>query len=157
MHRSNILASRFREVMLNGTWVALTNWKDQLDKTDFATATQKVGDLNTIALLTYHIHYYIGGVLQVLQGGSLDIHDKYAFDMSAFLSESDWENMKMHLFSDAEAFAHAVEQLPDEILNTAFVDPKYGTYLRNIDGMIEHAYYHLGQVALIRKMFGVRG
>ena len=37
-------------------------------------------------------------------------------------------------------------------MNEGFVDEKYGTYLRNIDGMIEHAYYHLGQVVLIKKL-----
>ncbi len=27
-----------------------------------------------------------------------------------------------------------------------------GDYLRNIDGMIEHSYYHLGQIVLIEKL-----
>jgi hypothetical protein len=31
-------------------------------------------------------------------------------------------------------------------LDEVFVDEKYGTYQRNIDGMIEHAYYHLGRL-----------
>ena len=39
-----------------------------------------------------------------------------------------------------------------EKLEDVFFDEKYGTYLRNIEGMIEHCYYHLGQVSLIRKM-----
>jgi hypothetical protein len=45
-----------------------------------------------------------------------------------------------------------VEQFPDEKLDEAFVDEKYGTWQRNIDAMIEHCYYHLGQITLIRKM-----
>lgn len=27
-----------------------------------------------------------------------------------------------------------------------------GTFLRNMDAMIEHAYYHLGQIVLIKKL-----
>ena len=34
-----------------------------------------------------------------------------------------------------------------------FVDEKYGSYERNLDVMIEHCYYHLGQVMLIKKLF----
>jgi hypothetical protein len=37
-------------------------------------------------------------------------------------------------------------------LDEVFVDKKYGTYLRNIEAVIEHSYYHLGQIVLIKKM-----
>lgn len=37
-------------------------------------------------------------------------------------------------------------------LDEPFVDEKYGSYLRNIEGVIEHSYYHLGQVVLVKKM-----
>jgi len=42
--------------------------------------------------------------------------------------------------------------MPDSKINEVFVNEKYGTYLRNIDGMIEHCYYHLGQITLIKKL-----
>jgi len=48
--------------------------------------------------------------------------------------------------------AELIEKMPEEQLNEDFVDEKYGDYLRNIEGMIEHSYYHLGQIALIRKI-----
>ncbi|MEG1022142.1 MAG: hypothetical protein RSE50_11550 [Myroides sp.] len=40
----------------------------------------------------------------------------------------------------------------DEKLDSVFVDEKYGSYRRNIEAMIEHSYYHLGQIVLIKKM-----
>jgi hypothetical protein len=42
--------------------------------------------------------------------------------------------------------------MEDALLDQPFVDEKYGSYLRNIEGVIEHSYYHLGQISLIRKM-----
>ena len=42
--------------------------------------------------------------------------------------------------------------MPEGQLKENFVDEKYGSYLRNIDGMIEHCYYHLGQIVLIKKI-----
>ena len=49
-------------------------------------------------------------------------------------------------------FANQVEQMEESMLDQPFADEKYGSYLRNIEGVIEHSYYHLGQVSLIRKM-----
>jgi uncharacterized damage-inducible protein DinB len=152
MNLSNQLATRFREVILNGTWIANTNWQMQLTDITMQQATSKIDSFNTIAALTFHIDYYIAGILQVFEGGTLDIKDKYSFDMSPVNSESDWQNLKQKLFSDSEKFALHVEKMSNEKLATHFVDEKYGSYARNIDAMIEHAYYHLGQIALLKKM-----
>ena len=146
------LASRFREPLLNGKWVALTNMKEQLADISHLQATQEISELNTIAQLTFHIDYYIGGVLQVFQGGSLDIRDKYSFDMEDIESEKDWTALKERLWSNSEAFAQAVENMTSEKLKSVFVKEEYGDYRRSIEGMIEHAYYHLGQVVLIKKL-----
>ena len=149
---SKQIAHRFREVFLNGTWIANTNFKHQLTDLPWQTANTKVGDLNTIALLTFHIHYYIAGMLPVFEGGTLDIRDKYSFDSPPITSQEDWENLLSNLWRDSERFADLVEQLPDEKLTDFFVEEKYGTYQRNIDAMIEHSYYHLGQIVMLRKL-----
>ncbi|MBK6952017.1 MAG: DUF1572 domain-containing protein [Crocinitomicaceae bacterium] len=152
MNSSEQLANRFREVILNGTWIANTNWQMQLTDVTIQQAITKIDSFNTIAALTFHIDYYIAGMLQVFDGGTLDIKDKYSFDISPLSSESDWQNLKQKLFSDSEKFASHVEKMSPEKLATHFVDEKYGSYARNIDAMIEHAYYHLGQIALLKKM-----
>lgn len=54
--------------------------------------------------------------------------------------------------ANSPAFADEVAQMPDEKLDQIFVNKKYGTYLRNIEGVIEHSYYHFGQIVLIRKL-----
>ena len=61
------IAKRFREVILNGTWVANTNYKHQLTGLDWKIATAKFQSLNTIAILAQHIHYYINGVKKCFQ------------------------------------------------------------------------------------------
>ena len=104
MEDKNHISTRFKEVLLNGKWIANTNYKDLLSSITWEQATMKIGSLNTIAALTFHINYYIAGVLNVFKGGKLKIQDKY------------------------------------------------GNYRRNIEAMIEHSYYHLGQISLIKKM-----
>lgn len=146
------LAKRFREVILNGTWIANTNFKHQLEHLNYTIATTKFANLNTIAVLAQHIHYYIGGIKKVLEGGPLDIHDKYSFDFPAVQSQTQWEHFLQRFFADAEAFALLIEQMPGQQLKEYFVDEKYGTYERNLEGMIEHSYYHLGQLVMLKKL-----
>lgn len=152
MENGQHLATRFKEVILNGKWIANTNFKAALETVTWEQATQKISTLNTIAALTYHIDYYVGGVLNVFEGGTLDIRDKYSFDLPDIQSQEDWEKLKNQLFMNAEKFAQHLEQMSEETLGQAFVNEKYGTYRRNIEGMIEHSYYHLGQVILIKKL-----
>jgi uncharacterized damage-inducible protein DinB len=152
MTRTTLLANRLREVFLDGTWIANTNYKDQLLSVDRDAATQKVANLNTIAALAFHINYYLEGLLNVFHGGKLEISDKYSFDVPEIPTEADWDKLVTTFLNNAEQFANEVEKMPDEQLEQPFADEKYGTYLRNIEGVIEHSYYHLGQISLIRKM-----
>ena len=152
MTRNSAIANRLREVFLNGKWIANTNFKEQVLSVSWEQAIQKVDNLNTIALLTFHINYYLGGLLNVFNGGKLEIRDKYSFDLPEIKSERDWTTLVNGFLSNAELFASQVEQMDENMLDQPFVDEKYGSYLRNIEGVIEHSYYHLGQISLIRKM-----
>ena len=152
MKRTEQMAHRFREVILNGLWIANTNYKDQLSNVTLKQANTKIGSLNTIAALTFHVNYYIDGMLNVFEGGALEIKDKYSFDMPPVNSQEGWKKLVTALNTNAEKFAHLIELMPDKKLDEVFVEKKYGTYQRNIEAMIEHSYYHLGQVSLIKKM-----
>jgi len=146
------IAGRLREVLLNGHWIANTNYKEQLNEISWQLAIQKVGNLNTIAALTYHINYYLAGLLSAFENGKLDISDKYSFDVPQINSETDWNKLVSDFLYNSEQFINQVEQMDDSIFDQPFVDEKYGNYLRNIEGIIEHSYYHLGQISLIRKI-----
>lgn len=146
------LANRLKEVLLDGKWIANTNFKEQITNTSWEQAIQKIENLNTIALLTFHINYYLKGLINVFEGGALEIKDKYSFDMPEIKSETDWNNLVNEFISNSEKFIHHVEHLDESLLNASFVKEEYGSYLRNIEAQIEHSYYHLGQISLIKKM-----
>lgn len=150
--RNTYYATRLREVYLNGKWIANTNYQEQILTIEWKDATKKIGELNSIALLLFHICYYLKGIQQVLDGGPLEIKDKYSFTMPEIKSSEDWEKLVKDFLSCAASFADSVEQLNDEIFDNVFVDEKYGNYQRNIEAVIEHSYYHLGQICLINKM-----
>ncbi|WP_109097849.1 DUF1572 domain-containing protein [Aquimarina sp. AU58] len=152
MKLAESLANRLKEVLIEGKWVTGTNFKEQIFDLDWKEAIQKVDSLNSIADLTFHVCYYIAGVAKVLEGGSLDIKDKYSFDYPPVRSNEDWKNLINKFCSDSEKFIYLVAKMTDKELFKNFVDEKYGDYHRNIDVIIEHTYYHLGQVLLIKKL-----
>lgn len=146
------LANRLREVLLTGKWIANTNFKEQITSISWEQAIEKIENLNTIALLTFHVNYYLKGLLQVFEGGNLEIKDKFSFDMPEIVSETDWLNLVNEFVSNAERFINQVEKMDDNVLTQPFVKEEYGSYLRNIEAQIEHSYYHLGQISLIKKL-----
>ena len=152
MESAEHLAKRFREVFLDGRWVANTNLQDQLKEVSLALAVAEKDELNSLAKLAFHLNYYLGGVLNVFEGGDLEIRDKFSFDLPELKTETDWEALKADLFANAKKFSDHVAQLSEEQLASVFVDEKCGSYRRNIEGMIEHGYYHLGQVVLLKKL-----
>ncbi len=154
MHTSRpaILASRVREVLLNGHWIANTNFREQLSGLGWQHATAQVGNLNSIAALTFHMNYYLAGLLTVFKGAKLGIQDKYSFDLPPITSQAHWDHLVTSFLENAAQFAQEVEQMDDDILDSPFTNEAYGTWLRNIEGVIEHSYYHLGQISLIKKL-----
>jgi uncharacterized damage-inducible protein DinB len=145
------IAKQIRTVYTGGNWTAV-NIKDSLADITWQQATEKIASFNTIAALLYHMNYYVRAAISVLQGGNLDAHDKFSFDLPPVKSAQDWEQLVDTAFQDAETFAALVEQLPENKLPDNFADPKYGTYYRNITGVVEHCHYHLGQIVLLKKM-----
>jgi hypothetical protein len=145
------IAKQFRAVYFGGNWTYVS-FKEKLDGITWQQATTKVHSFNTIATLVYHINYYVEAVTKVVQGGTLDAHDKYSFGCPPIESQEDWERLVNKIFADAENFAVLIEQLPYAKFEEIFINEKYGNYYRNIHGIIEHNHYHLGQISLIRKL-----
>lgn len=155
MDRNSFITNRLREVLLSGHWIANTNYQEQLSDISWQQAIFKINDLNTIAALTYHINYYLRGLLVALETGKLEISDKYSFDPPEITEKNDWDKLRSDFLTNAALFADKVEQLDAEIFDQPFFEEKYGSYLRNIEGVIEHSYYHLGQIVLIKKMISL--
>lgn len=152
MSTNQFLSERIREVYLQGTWIANTNYKELLQDVKVEMANRKFSDLNTIALITFHINYYLKGLINVFKKGRLEISDKFSFDMPPIKTEQEWQMMVGNLLDNADELAQLVGEMPYELFDEDFVDARYGTWLKNMEGAIEHSYYHLGQIALLKKL-----
>lgn len=151
MNISEQIAKHIRDLHFGGNATG-SCLKEHLADVTWEEANRKIHNLNTIGELTFHINYYVGGVIPALKGGSLDIRDKYSYDHPPILSATDWEKMLEKTWADAEEYASLAEAIPEDQLMGNFLDGKYGNNFRNIVGLIEHSYYHLGQIVLIKKI-----
>lgn len=150
MSLSKQIAKHVRDIYFGFNWTA-SNLKEKLEDVDWIMATTQVNSYNTIAMLVFHTNYYIGGQIKVLRGGSLEIRDKFSYELPSIESEEDWQKLKNKAFGEAEIFAQLIEAMPEEKFWKPFVKEAYGSYYRNLHGSIEHLYYHFGQIALIKK------
>lgn len=145
------IAKHLREVHFGGNWTSV-NLKETLADVAWQEATTKIDSLNTIAALVFHINYYTEAILKVLQGGPLDAKDKYSFDLPPLQSQEDWKKLLEKMWTDAESLILLIEQVPESRLEETFANEKYGSVYRNLQGLIEHTHYHLGQIVLIKKL-----
>lgn len=150
MHLTENLATHFEQVITGGNWTH-ANLKSVIEDITWEQASQKVGDCNRIVDLVFHLDYYVAGGIRVLEGGPLDIHDKFSFDHT-IAGAAEWEAFKITFFANATKYKKLLENLEDKKMSAPYVLEKYGTYLRNILGLIEHHHYHLGQIVILKKI-----
>jgi hypothetical protein len=151
MYISSNLASHFKAVFTGGNWTT-TNLKETLSDVSFQQANVKLQGLNSIVALVYHINYFVDALEQVLEGKQLEAHDKFSFDHPLISSQEEWKFFVQEVLSKAEKVASLISALPDERLSEHFFIEKYGSYYRNLTGVIEHTHYHLGQIVIIKKL-----
>jgi uncharacterized damage-inducible protein DinB len=152
MNLSEQLASRIRTFYDGDNWTGSSLWSN-LDGLTWTDATTPVYGFNSIAVLLYHINYYVSAFLDVTAGKPLLAKDEWSFEAPPIHSQPDLEKLRNDIRRDAESFARVVEQMPEGRLWEDFSDGKYGNYYHNIQGILEHSHYHLGQIVLIRKIF----
>jgi len=145
------IAKHLKQVYFGGNWTCV-NLKDTLSGVTREEATTKVHSFNTIATLVYHINYYVDTVTRVLQGDALNGKDEESFKTPPITSDAEWQEILNKTWDNANILADLIMQLPMNKLSETFTDEKYGTYYRNLQGMIEHTHYHLGQIVLIKKL-----
>ncbi|MEM7654917.1 MAG: DinB family protein [Bacteroidota bacterium] len=151
MNLAQEIARDFRQMFQHPNFVG-GDLKTHLEGITLEQAKKTVGDHNSILALTYHIHYYIGGVLQVLEGGTLDIRDKYSYDYPDLQTEAEWQELLANGWVNAERFAELLDSMTEEQMHQTMADEKYGPWGRNLIGLIQHSYYHIGQIGLLKKL-----
>lgn len=152
---SKLIAKQLHDVYFGGNWTSV-NVQKTLENVDWIQATTKIDSFNTIAILVNHMNYYISGVKDVLLGNPLTIKDEFSFNHPPINNQEDWVKFVKNAYHQVREFISEIEKLTDEQIKADFIEPKYGTWLRNLSGITEHCHYHLGQMVIIKKLYSQR-
>lgn len=151
METAALLARHLQE-LVHGDNLAGSYLKQHLDDITMSEATCKIGNLNTIAALTFHINYYVEALINVLEGGPLEAKDSLSYTFPPIATKESWDSLRSQLYANIERFAVLITSLSQTKLKEVFVKEAYGSYERNIIGLSEHLHYHLGQIVVIKKL-----
>lgn len=151
MHLSKQIAKHMYDVHFGGNWTTI-HVKEVLENVTYPQAIFQIKDFHSIAHLTYHINYYVSEVLHVLKGNQLQASDKVSFNLPKDFDSKDWETLKKKTLTDAKQFSTLISEIAPDKWDTHFSHKKYGSYFRNMMGILEHTHYHLGQIVLIKKL-----
>lgn len=148
---SKLISTHLKEAFEGNNWSEV-NVRDTVKDITFPEAVTKTkASPNTIAALLYHMTFYNKAVHERLLGREPQINAANGFDMPPLTSEADWEHVKNEAFSAAEKLAEAICIFPDEKLMDQ-VPPGKGSFYKKFHGVIEHNYYHLGQIVILKNL-----
>ncbi len=63
--------------------------------------------------------------MQAFETETLNISDKFSFDMPDITNENQWNSLVAQLLFNAEKFAQRVSQMQEAEFDLPFIDPKY--------------------------------
>jgi hypothetical protein len=145
------IAKQGKALYFGGNYTGV-NFTDILKDVTYEQAVFKVKDFNTIHPLLFHTQYYIDAVINVLEGNRLESSDPSSFVVEAIHSQKDWQLLVDTMFESVITFTKLIENMTEGLMYKSFEKEAYGTYYRNITGVIEHSNYHLGQIVFLKKM-----
>jgi hypothetical protein len=150
MNTAKEIARHIREIHTGNNWTD-SCLKDVLQDVTFKEAIAKPIEANTIAMLVFHMNFYLNVVHGRLNRNNTAFNQEDSFAVPSIHSEEEWQQLVSTTFEDAEAFAKAVEQLTDADLERN-ISKQHGSFYKNLHGVVEHNHYHLGQIVLLKKI-----
>ncbi|NCI45183.1 DinB family protein [Sediminibacterium soli] len=150
MKLTDTLSQNLLQVLTGPNWTDVSI-EDAIRDLHFEQVTLRTpASANTIAGLLHHITYWNHIILQRLDGESPAIPESNGFDAGPISNEFSWQQLIEKTRHSFRELSHRIQLLPDEKWQ-APVNNGRSTVAASVFGIIEHGYYHLGQIVLIRK------
>lgn len=147
------IARQLLEVHFGENWTEAWIRKTLEDITLEEARRLTAASSNTIASLLYHITFYNNVILVRLQGVDPFIGAANGYDLPSLQDQADWEKLKADNLESARVLAEAIQKVPDEALDQPMLkDKDSSSYFRQLQGVVEHAHYHLGQIVILKNL-----
>ena len=149
----DLIARQLLEAHFGENWTEVWIRKTLEDVTLDEALRTTSASANTIASLLYHITFYNKVILARLQGVNPPVGEANGFDLPALQDLEAWERLKADNLESAQVLADAIRKVPDEMLDKPMLQEETSsTYFRQLQGITEHAHYHLGQIVILKNL-----
>jgi uncharacterized damage-inducible protein DinB len=115
-----------------------------------AAARRPIPNAHTIWELTLHVAAWDGVVVRRLRGKEATLGDEDNFPVIADSSESAWKKALQALRHNHEELLDELSTMPDSRLSERVPGKDYDICFM-LHGAVQHALYHAGQMALLKK------
>jgi hypothetical protein len=96
--------------------------------------------------------YWNGIILQRLKGETPVIPLENGFDVPFLNSKEEWGSLIEKTKQSFMVLSEAVHDFPEDRLMDNYAPSIPSTFYRNIQGCVEHAHYHLGQIVILKNL-----
>jgi uncharacterized damage-inducible protein DinB len=122
-----------------------------LEDVDATAAVRRpITDAHTIWELTLHVAGWDGVVLRRLRGNEATLGGEENFPVVADAGTSAWKKAVQLLRRNHEELLNELSTMPDSRLSERVPGKDYDIYFM-LHGTVQHALYHAGQIALLKK------
>ena len=115
-----------------------------------AAARRPIPNAHTIWELTLHVAGWDGVVVKRLRGKEATLEGEDNFPVVVNASEAAWQKAIQVLRHNHEELLNELSTMPDSRLSERVPGKDYDIYFM-LHGAVQHALYHAGQIALLKK------
>jgi hypothetical protein len=98
-----------------------------------------------------HIAAWEAAALRSIEGQALAVSDEENFGKAKKLATADWHDTLNRLKQGHLALLAAIAKMPDSRLREQVPGRDYDFYFL-LHGLVQHALYHAGQIAILKKI-----
>lgn len=151
MEVKSLIAQHIIEAHEGGNWTG-NSIREVLKDVSIAVATaQTTASVNTIASLLHHLTYWNNVMIMRISGVAIEIPEINGFDVPQISTEEEWTKLQADNLKSAHDLASAISVFEKHDLNEPIL-PGYSSAYKSFHGCIEHIYYHLGQITMIKQL-----
>jgi len=151
MKIQSLIAQHVLDAHEGGNWTG-NSVKQVLEDVSVAAAIIVTpASSNTISSLVHHLTYWNNIMVLRILGESPQIPKANGFDVKVLTTQKEWEIVKLLNIESAHLLASTILNFDCDDLTKPIL-PGYSSAYKSLNGCIEHIYYHLGQITVIKNL-----
>jgi uncharacterized damage-inducible protein DinB len=150
MSQIGFITDQLRRAFEGNAWHGPALFEILEDVDASAAARRPIPDAHTIWELTFHLAGWDGVVLRRLRGNEATLEGEDNFPVITDTSASAWQKAVQLLRRNHQELLNELSTMPDSRLSERVPGKDYDIYFM-LHGAVQHALYHAGQIALLKK------